>query len=335
MGYSLFAQQRIGESIKALAKSLELDVTNAEAHKILGRNLMIIGRFDAAQLEFEQALRYKPDSAESHYNLGKLFSIQDTWEPARKAFEAALRIDPGYVEAVTALGFALEALGDDEGAVASYEKAAALNAERKGAFAAPHVNLSAYYNRTGNPAAALEQARKAIALDPKSDRAWFQKGRADERGGDLEAAAECVQPGDRPQFTRVFILLRARGRLPSPRKNQGEPRGHGDVQRLEHETAELEKKRRAGSLRANVGGIRSDLARSGGRSRREPTADGRRRGFSRQTAVPPATPRQRRRHFHRCHRRGRLAAARNVSGERRRQTVPARGNGLRRRVLRL
>ena len=57
--------------------------------------------------------------------------------------------------------------------MASYEKAAALNAERKGAFAAPHVNLSAYYNRIGNAAAALEQARKAIALDPKSDRAWF------------------------------------------------------------------------------------------------------------------------------------------------------------------
>ena len=55
LGYSLFAQQKIGESIKALAKSLELDIRNAEAHKILGRNLMIIGRFDAAQVEFEQA----------------------------------------------------------------------------------------------------------------------------------------------------------------------------------------------------------------------------------------------------------------------------------------
>ena len=64
LGYSRFAQQKIGDS-NALAKSLELDVRNAEAHKILGRDLMIIGRFDAAQIEFEQAIRYKPDSAES------------------------------------------------------------------------------------------------------------------------------------------------------------------------------------------------------------------------------------------------------------------------------
>ena len=114
LGYSLFGQQKIGESIRALAKSLELDVTNAEAHKILGRDLMIIGRFDAAQIEFEQAIRYKPDSSESYYNLGKLLSVQDNWEPARKAFESALRIDPQYVEAMDALGFALEALGEDD-----------------------------------------------------------------------------------------------------------------------------------------------------------------------------------------------------------------------------
>src|SRR5204862_123226 len=110
LGYSLFAQQKIGESIQALAKSLELDVRNAEAHKILGRNLMIVGRFDAAQIEFEQGLRYQPESAELHYNLGKLFSIQDNWEPARKEFEAAVQAAPEYMEAIDALGFALEAL---------------------------------------------------------------------------------------------------------------------------------------------------------------------------------------------------------------------------------
>ncbi len=104
LGYSQFAQQKIGESIRALAKCLQLDVKNSEAHKILGRDLMIIGRFDAAQVEFEQGIRYDPKSAEMHYNLGKLFSMQDNWAPGRKEFEDALRIDPSYVEALDALG---------------------------------------------------------------------------------------------------------------------------------------------------------------------------------------------------------------------------------------
>ena len=128
-----------------------LDVRNAEAHKILGRDLMIIGRFDAAQIEFEQGIRYDPQSAEMHYNLGKLFSMQDNWAPARKEFEEALQIDPSYVETLDALGLAQEALGDNAGAVASYQKAIALNQARNGKFASAHVNLSAYYNRTGDP----------------------------------------------------------------------------------------------------------------------------------------------------------------------------------------
>ncbi len=104
LGYSQFAQQKVGESIKSLSKSLQLDIRNAEAHKILGRDLMIIGRFDAAQIEFEQGIRYSPQSADIHYDLGKLFSIQDNWENARKEFEAALQIDLSYVEALDALG---------------------------------------------------------------------------------------------------------------------------------------------------------------------------------------------------------------------------------------
>jgi tetratricopeptide (TPR) repeat protein len=151
LGYSLGAQQKVGESMKALARSLELDVKNAEAHKMMGRTLIVIGRFDMAQLEFEEAIRLKPDSAELHYNLGKLFSMQDNWEPARKAFEEAVQLDPSNVQAVDGLGFALEALGDDDGAVARYQKAVALNREQQGRLAAPCVNLSAYYNRTGRP----------------------------------------------------------------------------------------------------------------------------------------------------------------------------------------
>ena len=254
LGYSLFAQQKIGDSINALAKSLELDIRNAEAHKTLGRNLMIIGRFEGAQVEFEQALRYKPDSAEIHYNLGRLFSIQDNWEPARKAFEAAIRIDPSYVEALDGLGFALEALSDDAGAIANYEKAIALNDARQGTFANAHVNLSAYHNRTGDPEKALDYARKALALDPKSDRAWFQKGKADERQGRLDEAVDAVNraislsPRSSSYYYVLAGLYRRLGKMEESRK------ALESFTRLEREASELERKRRDGSRSNPTGG---------------------------------------------------------------------------------
>jgi tetratricopeptide (TPR) repeat protein len=245
LGYSQFAQQKIAESIQSLAKSLQLDIKNAEAHKILGRDMMIIGRFDAAQIEFEQGILYSPNSAEMHYNLGKLFSMQDNWENARKEFEAALRIDPSYIEAVDALGLTLEALGDDSGAVANYQKAIALNEEKRGNFSSAPVNLSAYYNRTSDPAKALQWANKALELDAKSDRAWFQKGKADESEGRLEDAVDDVNRAIsfNPRASSYYYVLaglyRRLGKMDERRK------ALDSFTRLDKETSELEKMRRS------------------------------------------------------------------------------------------
>jgi tetratricopeptide (TPR) repeat protein len=244
LGYAYFAQQKIGEAIRALARSLQLDIRNAEAHKILGRALMIIGRFDAAQLEFEEGIRLKPDSAEMQYNLGKLFSVQDNWEPARKALEAAVKIDPKYLEALDALGFALEALGDDPGAVAKYQQAIALNQERQGHFVSAHVSLAAYYNRTGDADKALQYARQALELDPKADAALFQQGKAQERQGQVAAAVESLKQATtlNPRASAYYYVLANLYR----RLGQADESAKAleSFKRLESEASALEKMRR-------------------------------------------------------------------------------------------
>jgi tetratricopeptide (TPR) repeat protein len=180
-----------------------------------------------------------------HYNLGKLFSIQDNWEPARKAFEAALRLDASYVEALDALGLALEALGDDRGAIAQYERAIAVNQARQGTFSSAHANLSAYYNRTGDPDKALAYARGALALDPKSDRALFQKARADERQGRLAEAATALNDAIaiNPRASSYYYVLagvyRRMGWADESRK------ALEMFKRLDKESGELEKMRRS------------------------------------------------------------------------------------------
>ena len=243
LGYSQFAQKKIGDSIKSLAASLSLNVKNADAHKILGRDLMVIGRFDGAQVEFEQAIRYAPDSSENYYDLGNLFSLQDNWQAARKQFEEAIRLEPAYVEAIDSLGFAQEALGDDGGALQTYQKAIALNEQRHGKFVSAHVNLSAYYNRTGDPPKALDYARKALELDPKSDSAWFQMARAEERQGQLQAAADSLNRAIslNPRSSSYYYVLsgiyRRLGNLEESKK------ALESFTRLDKENNELEKMR--------------------------------------------------------------------------------------------
>jgi tetratricopeptide (TPR) repeat protein len=244
LGYSQFAQKKIGESIKSLAESLRLNVENADAHKILGRDLMTIGRFDAAQTEFEQGIHYAPKSPENYYDLGNLFSMEDNWEGARKQFEAAIRIDPSYVEAIDALGFAQEALGDDAGAVQRYEEAIKLNERRHGSFVSAHVNLSAYYNRTGDAAKALTYAQKALELDAKADPAWFQKARAEERQGQLQAAADSLNRAisiNQRSSSYYYVLAGVYRRLG---KTEESKKALDSFTRLDQESNELEKVRR-------------------------------------------------------------------------------------------
>jgi tetratricopeptide (TPR) repeat protein len=244
LGYCYFAQKEIGASIQALSKSLSLDLSNADAHKVLGRNLMLIGRFDAAKLEFELGAKYDPKSAEIPYNLGKLYSIQDEWPSAKNAFERALQLDPSYMEAYDGLGFALESLGDDAGAIANYTKAAQMNDARKGNFAAPYVNLSALHNRAAAPDAALEYARKAVAVNPNSDRAWFQQAKALERLGELAPAADALQRAIaiNSHVSSYYYVL---GTLYRKLGKQQESREAMETfARLSRESNELEQKRR-------------------------------------------------------------------------------------------
>ena len=126
-----------------------------------------------------------------------------------------------------------------------YRKAIELNAERKGTFDSAHVNLSAYYNRTGDAEKALEHARKALELDPQSDRAMYQKGRAAERQGNLDAAvnalndAIAVNPRAASYYYVLAGVYRRLGWMEESRK------ALEVFRKLEQESEELEKKRRS------------------------------------------------------------------------------------------
>jgi tetratricopeptide (TPR) repeat protein len=129
--------------------------------------------------------------------------------------------------------------------MATYQKAIALNDERKGTYAVPHVNLSAYYNKTGDPVKALEHAQSALALDPKSDAALFQQGRAYDRQGKLEDAVKVLNDAIvlNPRASSYYYVLAGVYRRLGWMKESRQ--ALEAFQKLERESAELEKKRRA------------------------------------------------------------------------------------------
>jgi len=120
-----------------------------------------------------------------------------------------------------------------------------VNEAHGGTFGAAHVSLSAYYNRTGDPDKALEHARKAIEIDPSSDRAWFQKAKADERQDRLNDAVSALNEAisRNPRSSSYYYVLAGVYRRLGWMDDSRSALEH--YKRLDKESAELEKKRRS------------------------------------------------------------------------------------------
>jgi tetratricopeptide (TPR) repeat protein len=237
LGYVYFSLHKMLDSIKALSRSLELNIDNPEAHKVLGLNLTIIERYDLAQTELEQAVRLKPDSAEIHYFLGRVYYTKGLYPQAQKEFAVALQLDPAYMKAYDNLGLTLEALGDNAAALSCFQKAVELSEQHKLNSEWPYINLSSFHNRRNQPEPALSYARKAVELNPKAAPAYFQIAKAYQVRAEWEEAAKALTKAieinpTTPDF--YYVLSNVYKQLGNLKESQ---RAMATFQRLQQESA--------------------------------------------------------------------------------------------------
>ena len=209
LGYVEFRTHNMGSSIKELAKSLELNPANAEAHKILALDCSIIGRNDLAETELIEAARLKPDSAEIHYFLARTYYTRGVYPLAKSEFQTAIRLNPSSVKAYSNLGITMEALGDSTEALHNYTRAVELNEKQPHRSEWPYIYVAAYYNRQKNAAQALAYARKAVDLNPQSDTAYFEMAKAYRTMKELakSAAAARRAVAINPQMPDYYYVL--------------------------------------------------------------------------------------------------------------------------------
>jgi hypothetical protein len=86
-------------------------------------DLRVSGRFDDAVRDLRQAVALDPENADLHRELGITFLMTHEWARARVEMLEAIRHDSASAEAHSGLGYALERLGDLEGALREYRLA--------------------------------------------------------------------------------------------------------------------------------------------------------------------------------------------------------------------
>jgi tetratricopeptide (TPR) repeat protein len=148
------------------------------------------------------------------------------------------------MEALNALGFVMEALGEDEAAIENYQKAAQLNEQRGGNFALPYVNLGSYYNRTNRHELAIEYSQKALKLNPSSDAAYFQMAKAYRYREEWSQAAEALETAiSINSFSSQYYYLLGTAYRHLGKEEQSQ-QAFATFQKMEQESANFERKRR-------------------------------------------------------------------------------------------
>ena len=215
LGAVLKQTGRVGESLVANQKSVQLAPQDAEAHFNLGNTLQELNRLDEAEASYNQATALKPDYAEAHNNLGITLQELDRLDEAKASYTQAIAFKPDYAEAHNNLGITLKVLSRLDEAEASYNQAITLKPD----FAEAHSNLGITLQELGRLNEAEASYTRAIALKADYAEAHFNLGITLQELSRLEEAeasynqALALKPDYAEAHNNLGITLKVLGRL--------------------------------------------------------------------------------------------------------------------------
>lgn len=109
---------------------------HAEARYLMAIAAMMAGQPLAGVRHARAAADSRPDDARFHFALGRALKATGDLDGAESSYRRALELQPGYVEALVSLGIVLKTRGDADAAVALYDQALRIAP----GFAAAHAN---------------------------------------------------------------------------------------------------------------------------------------------------------------------------------------------------
>lgn len=166
-----------------LDSTLQVDSTHYLAHFQKGLLMRRLSNFDASSAAYRKAVLYNPELFDAWYNLANNAFWQNQFNDAITLFDTLLakKEMPAFWHNK---GRAHLALSEDERALASFEKAVALDST----YAYGHASIGALAEMNGEYAKMLGAYANAVRHEPESDEYWYKLGMASSRNGQLTEA---------------------------------------------------------------------------------------------------------------------------------------------------
>ncbi len=186
----LFEQGRYDEAAAAARRAREIDPQILLAWKLAGMAFQLAGRTSDAEAEFSLALRQFPEEPVLWFYLARAQYQRNSLKAAEQSVRQALKWRPDYADAHAHLGLIIEAAGDNAGALASYQRAIALNRREGREKAFPLQQAGNLLGRLGKFAEALELLTRAEKIEPRASELRVARGRTLEQLGRSAEAEE-------------------------------------------------------------------------------------------------------------------------------------------------
>jgi tetratricopeptide (TPR) repeat protein len=118
--------EKYDQALADFDQALRYDPNSASAHTGRGNALCHLGRFDESIAAHGEAIRLEPNNAMAYSNRGNAFDDKKDYQHAIADFDAAIKLDPRYATAFYNRANAKLNAGDKPGAIADYREAVAL-----------------------------------------------------------------------------------------------------------------------------------------------------------------------------------------------------------------
>ncbi len=162
---------------------------NARAALLFARALVADGQVERAQLTLQKLVEKNPGDAKLLDALGSVEAQQDKYDAAENEFNEAIRLAPAFADPHIHLGIVLAAKGRTDAALENFEAAAQIAPKNL----AVKLELGKHLISAGDGARAVEVLQSALALAPSSLEIKYQLALALQAKGEERASIPLLQ----------------------------------------------------------------------------------------------------------------------------------------------
>jgi len=188
LGFVLNRQNRPGESLGFYTKAAAMTQPTSDDLKIVGLDYVLLDDYTDAIKWLEKAVAFDSNNKEAWYYLGRAYYTKSRVIEARKAFLTVLDLDPRDAKAENNLGLIFESSGQPAAAIEAYRKAIAWQQDSPHPSEQPYVNLGSLLMEQDRAAEAIEPLEKAVALAPDNASCHLTLGVYYRKAGQLKPA---------------------------------------------------------------------------------------------------------------------------------------------------